>query len=365
MDIPLAQPALTEEMIAESTRVLEEEYFLRGDSVKEFEAEFAEYIGVEHAISLDSGTRAIRFCLEALGIGDGDTVLTTPGTFVSTAAPILQIGAEIEFVDIDLETYTLDLNATEQVVSEKEVDAILPVHLYGHPVDVPELKSIAPDTPVISDACQAHGATRNAERVGSFSDMAAFSFYPSKNMTVGGDGGMIVTDDPELARTARTLRDVGRDPETGEHVVLGYTARLDSSNAAIGRKQLERLDEWNERRREIARTYDTGLSGIDGLSLPPAETDDVKPAWYMYTVRTDQRDELQEHLSEREIETGINYEKPVHRQPSFRGRGYDDTSFPAAEQWADEILCLPSHPKMGDEEVDRVVKSVREFFEAR
>lgn len=350
-------------MRAEVDRVLREEFFLRGETVERFETEFTEYVDTDHAIAVDSGTQALHISLRSIGVSEGDTVITTPATFISTANAILRTGADVKFADVDLETYTIDLEHLEHIVdTTPDVAAIVPVHLYGYPVPMDELQEIAGDIPIVSDACQAHGASYKGKKVGARSTLSCFSFYPSKNMTVAGDGGMIVTNHDEFATAARSLRDVGRSSDGYEHESIGYTARMGTMNAAVGREQLARLDDWNEHRRAVAQEYTDGLSGIKDLVLPPLGGADRELAWYLYVVRTPHRENLQEYLEERGIETGIHYPTPVHLFPPYRERGFDDGMFPAAERWADEVLSLPMHPELQQEEIDYVINHVREFF---
>ncbi|MFC7132391.1 MULTISPECIES: DegT/DnrJ/EryC1/StrS family aminotransferase [Salinibaculum] len=363
MDIPLALPTISDEMVSEVERVLRNEFFLRGETVAAFEESFAEYVGTDEAVAVSSGTDALHLSLEALGVGPGDAVVTTPATFISTANAIVATGAEPVFVDVDLDTYTIDTEQLETVVDRRDdVAAILPVHLYGYPVDIDAVRSVAGDVPVLSDACQAHGATLRGERVGSIADVATFSFYPSKNMTVAGDGGMVTTDDPNVADMVRSLRDVGRGEGNYEHPRIGYTARMDTMNAAVGKGQLRHLDDWNERRRDVATAYTDGLDGIGDLVLPPDPGEDRESAWYLYVVRTADRDALQSHLEAAGVETGIHYSTPVHLHPPYRDRGFEPGAFPEAERWAEEVLSLPMHPQLTDQEVEYVVESVRGFF---
>lgn len=362
MEVNLANPVMSDEMAQEAERVLHEEFFVSGDSVVAFEEAFEEYIGVDHAVAVDSGTRALHLALRSLGISEGDTVLTVPATFIASANVIIRTGATPEFTDISLNTYTMDLQRASDAIEEHDIDAIIPVHLYGYPVDIPALTEIADGIPIVTDACQAHGACIDGERVGSHADLAAFSFYPSKNMTVAGDGGMITTDDGELASQLRSLRDVGRSTEPYLHERIGYTARLNTLNAAIGRIQLNHLDEWNRRRKEIAARYQAELDGVGDLVLPPAGDDRFEPAWYFYVVRTNYRDDLADYLAERGIETGKQYEIPVHYQPLYRERGYDQESYPNTEQWARELLTLPVHQGLSDEQVSHVIDTIDEFY---
>jgi len=365
MDVPLAMPAMTEKMRSEADRVLKEEFFLRGETVQEFEEEFAKFVDAEEAIAVSSGTQAIHLSLRAAGVTEDDTVITTPATFIATANSILRTGANVKFVEVDLDTYTIDIEALEEAVNETEnLGAILPVDLYGYPVDIEQIRDIAPGTPIISDSCQAHGASIRGTSVGSNADLTAFSFYPSKNMTVGGDGGMITTDDPELAERARSYSDVGRAMNAAdyEHVRLGYTARMDTYKAAIGLEQLQLLAEWNSRRREIAKRYTSELTDISELTLPPTGGNDITPAWYFYVVRTEQRDRLHEYLDQKGVETGVHYPTPVHLQPPYKEMGYKKGDFPVSEQWASQVLSLPVHPHMDDDQVDHVISSICSFF---
>lgn len=363
MEIPLALPRVDEEMRSEVDRVLQEEFFLRGESVTAFEREFAEYVGTEEAIAVSSGTQALHLSLRAIGVSEGDTVITSPASFIATANAIVHAGATPKFVDISLEDHSLYRDALATAVDKTEdLAAVVPVHLYGHPHPIDELRSIIGDVPILSDACQAHGASVGGDKVGSIADAAAFSFYPSKNMTVAGDGGMVTTDDTGIAAELRSLRDVGRGERNYAHPKIGYTARMNTVNAAVGRKQLNRLEKWNERRGEIAVRYSDAFREIDDLVLPPSGDPDVTSAWYMYAVRSAQRGELAAFLEERGIETGVHYPTPIHLHPPYKQRGYEEGMFPNAEQWADEILSLPVHPHISDDGVDHIVDSVLTFY---
>ena len=248
MRIPLAKPILTDEMIHAAVKALKNDLFLRGKNVEEFEKDFADYIGTKHAIAVNNGTSAFHLSLIAMGVGSGDYVITTPATFIATANAITYIGAKPIFVDISLETYNIDPQKIEEEVKKYKgkVKAIIPVHLYGYPADMDEILEIAENygLKVLEDACQAHGAVYKNKRVRSLGDAAAFSFYPSKNMTVAGDGGMITTNDDEIAEVVKSLRDVGRSKNKPYvHEYIGYTARMNTVNATIGRIQLKYLEE--------------------------------------------------------------------------------------------------------------------------
>jgi perosamine synthetase len=363
MDVSLAAPRLAEETLDEVEWVLREEFFLGGDTVESFENDLESYFDVDHAVTLDSGTRALQIGLESVGIGEGDTVVTSPATFVATGNVILRAGATPRFVDIDLDTYGMDLTELERVVETETVDAVMPIHLYGYPLDIERIREIVgPDTPIVSDACQAHGGGRGGVKAGAMADVGGLSFYPSKNMTVAGDGGVMLTDDDDAARVARSLRDVGRSESGYEHERIGYTARLNTVNAAIGRQQLHQLDEWNERRREVATRYTDAFEELP-LDLPPAGDDEVDPAWYFYMVRADDREALGAHLDEYGVETGRQYRLPVHLQPPYREMGYEEGQFPRAEEWADTLLTLPCHQFLSEPQVDHVVDTVRGYFQ--
>jgi len=369
MKINLVKPIITDEMISSAVNALKSERFLWGESVKKFENEFAKYIGTEHAIALNSGTTALYLSLIAMGVKEGDYVITTPATFIATANAIVYIRAKPIFVDISLETYNIDPQKLKETIKEYrgKIKAIIPVHLYGYPCEMDTILGIAEkyDIRILEDACQAHGAIYKNKRVGSFGDAGAFSFYPSKNMTVCGDGGIVTTNDDEIAEIVSSLRDVGRSKTNPYiHDCIGYTARMNTINAAIGRVQLKHLEEWNEKRRKIAKDYNIKLDGIGDLILPPKENNKIKPVYHLYVVRTKYRDQLKEYLEKKGIECGIHYPLPVHLQPPYRQMGFHEGMFPNAEKWAREVLSLPMHPSLTKEEIEYVVSCIEEFFRA-
>jgi len=365
--IPLIEPVLTEEMVDAAVRALRNERFLKGVSVKRFEEEFAGYIGTRYAIAVNSGTSALHLSLIAIGVEEGDYVITTPATFIATANVITYIKAKPIFVDISLETYNIDPQKLEDTVKEyrDKVKAIIPVHLYGYPCEMDAIMEIAEKygVKILEDACQAHGAIYRGKKVGSFGDAGAFSFYPSKNMTVCGDGGMVTTNDDKIAEMIESLRDVGRSKNKPYiHEYIGYTARMNTVNAAIGRIQLKYLEEWNEKRRKIAKEYNKRLDGVGDLILPPQGNSKIKPVFHLYVVRTKHRDELKEYLEKKGIECGIHYPLPVHLQPPYRKMGFKEGMFPNAEKWAKEVLSSPMHPNLTKDEVEYIVSCIEEFF---
>ena len=370
MKISLMEPILTEEMIDAAMNAFKKEFFLKGESVEKFEKEFAEYVGVTHAIAVNSGTSALHLSLLSLGIEEGNVVVTTPATFIATANVITYVRAKPAFADIALESYNIDPNEVRKVleINGERIKAIIPVHLYGYPCKMDEMMKIAEEynVAVVEDACQAHGAAYKGKKAGSWGDIGTFSFYPSKNMTVAGDGGMVVTDDSEVAEKIKKLRDVGRSLENSSlHKDIGFTARLNTANAAIGRVQLRHLDEWNERRREIGREYNKMLNGIGDIKLPPSENENSKPVWHLYVIRTRYRDKLKKYLEERGIQCGIHYSIPVHLQPPYQKMGFTKGMFPNSERCAEEVLSLPMHPNLTEEEVRYIVRNIKQFYEEK
>jgi dTDP-4-amino-4,6-dideoxygalactose transaminase len=293
----------------------------------------------------------------ALGIGAGDEVIVPSHTFIATATPAEFLGAELVCVDVDPETYTIDPDEVRRRVSPR-TKAIIPVHLYGHPCDMDAINGIAVQhgIRVIEDACQAHGATYRGKRAGSLADVACFSFYPSKNMTVLGDGGMVVTGDGELARRIRMLADHGRTDKY-VHELLGLNLRMSEIHAAIGLEQLRHVEAWNDRRREIALRYNSALGDLGVVH--PVEKEWAMHVYYMYVIRVQQRDGLASYLAERGVQTGIHYPVPVHKQPCIRS----DAHLPVTEKYVDEILSIPMHPHLTDAEIEYTVSGIAGFME--
>jgi perosamine synthetase len=342
------------------------EHFVSGESVVKFEEEFARYCGVDCAVSTSSGTAALSIALTALGVKNGASVITTPASFVATANAVLHSGGTPRFADIDMQTYDIDPEGVKAAV-EAGTRAVIPVHLYGFPADINSLKRAGEKKglAVVEDACQAHGATYKGRRAGSFGDVACFSFYPSKNMTVAGDGGMLVTNDEEIAHKAAKLRDCGRQKKY-VHDLVGYTARLNTVNAAIGRVQLKHLDEWNVKRRRNAETYDRLLSDLEELYLPPAGDKHTRPVYHLYVVRTSMRDGLEEWLQSRGIECGVHYPLPIHLQPVYVEMfGFKTGTYPNAEELCRTCLSIPMYPDLSEKEIGFVCEQIHEFFENR
>ncbi|AWB28353.1 DegT/DnrJ/EryC1/StrS family aminotransferase [Halococcoides cellulosivorans] len=329
-----------------------------GPEVRRFEEEFAAYSGADHGVATANGTAALVAALEALDIGEGDRVVTTPFSFVASANAIRLVGAEPIFADIDPETFALDPEATRQAVREHDADAILAVHLYGLPADVRALSDIAESEGValVEDAAQAHGARVDGQPVGSFGDAAAFSFYPTKNMTTG-EGGIVLTDRERVADRAASFINHGRASEDSpySHERVGHNLRLTSMAAAIGRVQLEALPDWVAARRETAARLSSGLA--DAGVQTPIEPDGRRHAYHQYTIRTEDRDRLADQLDAAGIGSAVYYPQTIPDLAAYDGYSAD---VPVAERAAEEVLSLPVHPGVSADDADRIVSTVRE-----
>ncbi|MCD6448106.1 MAG: DegT/DnrJ/EryC1/StrS family aminotransferase [Thermoplasmata archaeon] len=353
MVIPTSMPVVDEEMEKEVLRVLREEFFVGGKSVEKFEEEFAEYIGVDYAVAVSSGTDALVIALRCLGIKG--KVIAPPMTFVATIESIVLAGAKPKFADIDADTWNIDPKEIEKAI-DKDVEAIMPVHLYGLPCEMKEIMDIAEEKGlyVIEDCAQAHGAIYDNKKVGSIGDIGCFSFYSTKNMTVGGNGGMITTNDKKVAEMAKLLREHGGS-NFAEYI--GYNARMNTMNAAFGRVQLKRLDEWNKRRKELAKMYHELLGGIDKIKLPII---DERHVYHLFVIEAEDRDGLREYLRSKEIFCGIHYPVAIHELKPYRE--YAEKNYPNSEHHAKTCLSLPMYPTLSDEELKMVCDEIRKFY---
>ncbi len=353
--IPIADPELGAREKERVEQVIDSGQLADGPEVRAFEAEFAEFCGTAHGVATTNGTTALHTACEALGLGPGDTVVTTPFSMVASANAIRLAGADVAFADIDPQTYNIDPHAVEEVVRERDVDALMPVHLYGLPAAMDHLRDIADehDLLLIEDAAQAHGAEFDGERVGTLGDAACFSFYPSKNMTTG-EGGMVVTNDEAVADRAASFANHGRNPDgpAYEHRGVGQNYRMTSVLAAIGRVQLDRLPEYNETRRANATRLTEELP--DGLTTP-VEPSNRKHVYHQYTVRSEDRDALAETLDAADIGSGIYYPIPIHEQPAYSGV---ERSLPVAERASEEVLSLPVHPNLSPSDLTDIVNAI-------
>ncbi|HMV50102.1 MAG TPA: DegT/DnrJ/EryC1/StrS family aminotransferase [Blastocatellia bacterium] len=340
-------------------QTLDSGWYILGRQVAGFEQEFAAYLGAAHCIGVANGTDALTLALRACGVGAGDAVITVSHTAVATVAAIELAGAVPLLVDIDPATFTISPQAVENAVKkhrgEADLKAIIAVHLYGHPAEMAAILEIARrfELRVIEDCAQAHGAKLGKQRVGTFSDIATFSFYPTKNLGALGDGGAVVTNDAELAERVRLLREYGwRERYVSE--VAGMNSRLDELQAAILRVKLKALDEDNERRRRIARIYDERLAATP-LQLPKPKGE-ASHVYHQYVVRSGERDRLQARLKEQGIGALIHYPVPVHLQPAYRNRA--PISLPETERAAREVLSLPMFPQLTEEQTEQVCQTI-------
>ncbi|MDO5848122.1 MAG: DegT/DnrJ/EryC1/StrS family aminotransferase [Methanobrevibacter sp.] len=357
--VSIAKPIIGEEEIANVVEVLKSGMIAQGPKVAEFEEKFAEWVGAKYAIATNSGTAALHVALLAAGIGEGDEVITTPFTFIASGNAIVYTGATPVFADIDLETYDIDPDTIEDLITDK-TKAIMPVQLYGQAADMDKIREIAEkhDLLVIEDAAQAHGAMYNDEMVGSMGDLACFSFYPTKNMTTS-EGGMITTDDEELAEKARVFRAHGSNIKY-KHDEIGYNFRSSDIAAAIGLAQLDKIDGFNEQRIANAAYLNEGLKDVDGV-ITPVSPENRKHVYHQYTIRVTKgnRDDWVEILTEKGIGTGIHYPIPLYNQPIYKELGFEGSS-PKAEIAADTVISLPVHPSLTEEDLDLVIEAVKE-----
>lgn len=364
--IPISKPIMGEEEINAVSEVLRSGMIAQGKKTGQLEKEFAELCGTRYGIAVNSGTAALHAALFAVGVGEGDEVITTPHTFQATGNVIRLLGAKPVFADIDPETYNISPNEIEKAVTDK-TKAIVPVHLYGQCADMDEILEIAEGKKieVVEDACQAHSAQYKGKTAGSFGKAAAFSFYATKNMTCG-EGGIVTTDDKEVDRKVREYRHHGTDlDKPGTYEFVGYNYRMTDINAAIGIEQLRKLSEFNARRKENAETYNRILKDVEGIEIPVTGRDRTH-IYHLYTIRVGEnyklsRDELIAKLKGKEIGAGVYYPVPIHLQKPYLDLGYKEGSFPNAEKACREILSLPVHAAVGREDAEKIAKLIGEF----
>lgn len=385
VDLVTLHRELEVELLEVCKRAFETAGFIGGPEVEGFEREFAEYCDVKRCVGVGSGTDALRFALIGAGVQPGDIAVTVSHTFIATTEAISQTGACPDFVDIDGRTFTMDPEKLRQYLETwcvlepstgryvhkklgRPVTAVVPVHLYGQTADMDPILDLAARYKllVIEDACQAHGAQYFSKRqnrwlkAGSIGRAAAFSFYPGKNLGACGEGGAVTTNDEGLARKVAMLRDHGQSKKY-YHDVEGYNGRLDSLQAGILRVKLRHLSKWNEQRRQSARIYDELLAPLGGSVICPYQSNSSKPVYHLYVVRTPFRDELQKHLNEAGIGTGIHYPIPIHLQAAYASRGWKRGDFPNTEAAASEILSLPMFAGLTVEQQKRVTESISQF----
>jgi dTDP-4-amino-4,6-dideoxygalactose transaminase len=362
MELSDSYDLIYDEVMEKIKKLIDNTRFIGGEEITKFEEEFADYCNVKNTVACGNGTDAIMIALKALGVGPGDTVITVPHTFIATAEAITAVGAEVDFVDIDEETYTMSSRKLEEYIVNnkdgKNIKAIIPVHLYGQMAEMPEIMKIADkyDLKVIEDSAQAHGAQINGKGPGEYGDFATFSFYPGKNLGAFGDAGALVTNDNELARKAKMLSNHGRYNEKYTHQIEGYNSRMDSIQAAVLRIKLKYLDQWTDMRIENAERYDELLKDKD--IIIPFVRDNSKNVYHLYVVRVNNRDELKSKLKDNDISAGIHYPIPLHLQPAYDYLDYEKGDFPVSEKVSDEILSLPMWPEIREGQIETVIENI-------
>jgi dTDP-4-amino-4,6-dideoxygalactose transaminase len=357
VDLKIQFESLREEIEAGIRGVLETTQFILGPAGRKLEEQVAAHCGVRHAIGVSSGTDALHLALRAAGIGAGDEVITSPFTFIATAEAISYVGAKPVFVDIDAQTFNLDVDLIEAAITER-TRAILPVHLFGQPADLGAIAEICRrhQLLLIEDCAQSFGAAYGGRMTGAHGQFGCFSFFPSKNLGCYGDGGMIITDDDLLAEEVRVLRNHG-SRERYHHSIIGYNSRLDELQAVVLLAKLQHIDTYNRKRRANAHRYTANLRG--SAITPPLEDGKGVHVYHQYTILSERRDQLHKALGEVGIASAVYYPIPLHRQEVYRGH-YDHLSFPVAEQTARQVLSLPMYPEMTGEQIDRVCQVLLE-----
>ncbi len=360
VDLKAQYASISREIDDAMHRVVTTTDFILGKDVELFEREFADFCGVAHAVGVDSGASALELALRAHDIGEGDEVITVSHTFAATAFAISATAARPVFIDVDEHTYNMNPASIEAAITPR-TKAIMPVHLYGQPANLDEISHLARkhNLLLIEDACQAHGATFQGRRVGTFGDAAAFSFYPGKNLGAYGDGGMITTNDATIANRLRIMRNCGQS-EKYKHVMVGFNRRLDNLQAAVLRVKLPHLDVWNEARRDKARLYSEFLSDANQI-VTPHESQDRTHVYHLYVIQHPNRDGLMAHLREHGISAGLHYPTPVHLQPCYEFLKIPRGSLPVTEAVASRVISLPMYPELTREQIEFVCNQIKQF----
>lgn len=355
IDLEREYQFISNEMDDELFKIIKNGNYVLGSEVKLFEKEFAKYIGTKYAVGVNSGSDAIFLALKSLNIHAGDEVITVSHTFSSTIDGIIRNGANPVMIDVEPDSYCMDASLIESKITER-TKALLPVHIYGYPANMKKIRRIANDYGlfVIEDACQSHGAVYNGKKTGNMGEIGCFSFYPTKNLGCYGDGGIMVTNNFELYKLLKMLRNYGQSRKY-HHDLVGINSRLDEIQAAVLRVKLKYLDIWNKKRRKIADIYNKQLNNLD--IVVPMEEKGYKHVYYVYVVRTKDRDYLQKELLKHGIQTQIHYPIPMHKQRSYSK--YNTSNLPVSEKICDEILSLPMNPWLTNEEVLEICDNVK------
>lgn len=387
IDLKIQYESLADELNKVTLDVLSSANYILGKNVTEFEKEFAEYVGVKHAISVGNGTDALVLTLKAMGIGEGDEVITTPFTFFATAESISAVGATPVFVDVRKDTFNIDTSKIEDKITEK-TKAIMPVHIFGQSADMDEINEIAKrhNLLVIEDACQAIGGKYKGRNIGSLGDMACFSFFPTKNLGCAGDGGMIVTDNDDLAIIARALRTHGSG-ENGQkafnllnnieeevqssegandtvynplkyyNYLIGYNTRLDAIQAAILRVKIREIDKWNDRRREVVEQYNEAFKDLDLVT--PVCDENNQHVYHMYILQSEDREGILSKLKDKGVATGVYYPVPLHLQKVYKDLGYKEGDMPVSEYLSYRTFAIPVYPELNEKQIKYIIDSIK------
>lgn len=365
LDLKAQNNSIMSELREALAPVIENAEFILGPATEGFEKDFAAYIGTKECVGLNNGTSALHMALQALELGPGDEIITTPHTWISTSWAISYVGATPVYVDIDPESYNLDPTRVEAAITDR-TKAILPVHLYGQAADVVTLKAIAEKHGLllIEDTAQAQGAILAGQRLGSIGDVGCFSFYPGKNLGAFGEAGAIVTNDAELAARIRRLRDHAQDGRH-HHVELGFNTRMEGIQGAVLQVKLRHIDRWNEMRRQHALRYHENLAGIKGIKLPVC-TQPEAHVWHLFVVQVEsmEREAFRSHLADQGVATAVHYPTPVPYQPVYQSLGYQQGAFPVAEQVMSRCVSLPMFPELTNEQIDYTTQAIRKVLQA-
>ncbi len=359
VDLATQSRAIRDEVLSRMSAVIDAGRYILGEEVEQFETQFAEYCQVPHCVGVANGTDALHLALRALDVGEGDEVITVGNSYVATAFAIAYTGATAVFVDIDPTDFNIDVNLIEEAIT-KRTKAIIPVHLFGQPARMQEIREIADrhGLRIVEDCAQSHGAEIDGQRCGSLSDIGCFSFYPGKNLGAFGDGGANTTRDPKLAEKLKLLRNYGQRIKN-RHDMLGYNCRLDTLQACVLLTKMKHIENWTEQRRQVAKWYQEELADTD--LILPQERDGVRHVYHLYVVRHPQRDRLISHLAQNDISCGIHYPNPLHTAQPFLGSTTFPLDLPICSQLANEIVSLPMYPEMTKQHVSRIGDSIRAF----
>lgn len=357
LDLKRQYKSIKKEIDTAVKGVIDRQYFILGEELKNFESEFSEYLKVKYTVGVNSGTDGLILALRALGIGKGDEVITQTNSFIATTLAITELGAAPVLVDVNPDDYQIDINQVKKAITKK-TKAILPVHLYGNLCDIHELKKIAKTNGIflVEDACQSHGSFVGKKMTGSFGDIAVFSFYPGKNLGAYGDGGAVVTNSSKIYEKLLKLRNYGQTIKY-HHDTLGVNSRLDEIQAAILRVKLKHLNKWNKQRNQIAMQYRRLIKGYSFQDIRPGNTSN----YHIFNILCDQREKLMVYLSQMGIGTLIHYPIPIHMQKCYEYLGYKEGDFPVSENLAKKEISLPMYPELKKQEIEYIAKKINEF----